>query len=55
MRSDREDLIMEVCLSLYRLKEAGIMVYLCWVPAHVGNEGAHKLAKKSTRQDGGGC
>ncbi len=41
---------MEVYLSLYRLKEAGIMVYFCWVPAHVGvsgNEVADKLAKKA--------
>ncbi len=49
-RSDREDLLMEVYLSLYRLKEAGIMVYFCWVPAHVGvsgNEVVDKLAKKA--------
>ncbi|KAI2647286.1 Ribonuclease H1 [Labeo rohita] len=49
-RSDREDLLMEIYLSLYRLKEAGIIVYFCWVPAHVGvsgNEVADKLAKKA--------
>ncbi len=27
---------MEVYLSLYRLKEAGMKVYFCWVTAHVG-------------------
>lgn len=49
-RSDRDDLLMEVYLSLYRLKEAGIVVYFCWVPAHIGvtgNEVADKLAKKA--------
>ncbi len=43
---------------LYRLKVEGIIVYFCWVPAHigiVGNETADKLAKKSIKGKLGGC
>jgi len=48
-KTDREDLLVEMYTLLYRLKVEGIIVYFCWVPAHigiVGNETADKLAKK---------
>ena len=48
LKSGREDLLMEVHQSLYRLFRIGIKVCFCWVPAHVGikgNEEADKTAK----------
>ncbi len=53
-KTDREDLLVEIYTSLYRLKVEGIIVYFCWVPAHigmVGNETAHKLAKKALKKN----
>ncbi len=57
-KTDREDLLVEMYTLLYRLKVEGIIVYFCWVPAHigiVGNETADKLAKKSITEKLGGC
>ncbi len=53
-KTDREDLLVEMYTLLYRLKVEGIIVYFCWVPAHigiVGNETADKLAKKALKKN----
>jgi len=45
---------MEIYFLLYRLKEAGIVEYFCWVPANPGvsaNEVADKRAKKKTKKN----
>ena len=50
--SSRQDLLLEIQLSLYRLRRTGISVKFCWVPAHVGIkgiEGADKIAKMATK------
>lgn len=46
--------MVEIYTLLYRLNIEGILVYFCWVPAHigiVGNEIADKLAKEALRKD----
>uniref|UniRef100_A0A8C1TCJ5 RNA-directed DNA polymerase from mobile element jockey n=1 Tax=Cyprinus carpio TaxID=7962 RepID=A0A8C1TCJ5_CYPCA len=53
-RTDREDLLVEIYTLLYRLKAEGIVVYFCWVPAHigiVGNEKADQLAKEALKKN----
>ncbi len=53
-KTDREDLLVEMYTLLYRLKVDGIIVYFCWVPAHigiVGNETADKIAKKTLKKN----
>lgn len=53
-KTDREDLLVEIYTLLYRLNIEGIIVYFCWVPAHigiVGNETADKLAKEALGKD----
>ena len=50
LKSSREDLLMEIHQSLYRLYSTRIKVSFCWVPAHVGIEGNEKadtVAKSS--------
>ena len=50
LKSSREDLLMEIHQSLYRLYRSDIKVCFCWVPAHVGiegNEEADTIAKSS--------
>ena len=37
--SARPDLVLEIQLSLYRLRNIGKRVEFCWVPAHVGVRG----------------
>lgn len=46
----REDLLLEVHLSLLRIQRAGLVVEFCWIPAHVGlmgNERVDKIAKSA--------
>ena len=53
-RTDREDLLVEIYTLLYRLKAEGIVVYFCWVPAHigiVGDEKADRLAKEALKKN----
>lgn len=52
-KTDREDLLVEIYTLLYRLNIEGIIVYFCWVPAHIGigNEIGDKLAKEALRKD----
>ena len=48
--SIREDLLIELFNSLFRLHRGGIDIQFCWVPAHEGvkgNEMADKLAKEA--------
>lgn len=54
MKSNREDLMLEIQQSLFRLQRLRIDVRFCWVPAHTGvqgNEGADNIAKKSTKMN----
>lgn len=48
--SSREDLIIEIKYLLLQLKNLGISIQFCWVPAHIGikgNEEADNIAKKN--------
>ena len=50
MKSNREDLILEIFQCLFRMQRLGIDVTFCWVPAHVGlegNETADRMAKRA--------
>ena len=50
--SNRQDLLLEIQLNLYRLHGTGISVRFCWVSANVGiegDEGADKTAKIATK------
>ena len=50
LKSTREDLVLEVHQSIYRLYRTGVDIRFCWVPAHVGlegNEEADKIAKSA--------
>jgi len=52
MKSNREDLMLEIQQSLFRLQRLRTDVRFCWVPAHVGikgNEGADKIAPKKNQ------
>lgn len=49
-KSCRNDILTEVFISLYRLKNEGILVRFVWVPAHVGiqgNEMVDQMAKEA--------
>ena len=52
--SSRQDLLLEIQLTLYRLHRTRISVKFCWVPAHVGikeNEGADQNCQNSNKNE----
>lgn len=47
-QTNRSDILIEIMIKFYSIKQMGILTRLMWVPAHVGiqaNEEADKLAK----------
>ena len=52
--SSRDDLILEIKYLLANIRNLGIIVQFCWVPAHIGikgNEMADKIAKKALEKE----
>lgn len=51
---NREDLVVEILQSLFRIQKMQLMVRFVWVPAHIGVEGnemADKVAKRALRNE----
>ena len=54
MKSCRQDLIIVIHNTLYRIHKRGLTVCFIWVPAHVGiegNEGVDIVAKQSLKSN----
>ena len=50
----RDDLILEIKYLLANIRNLGIVVQFCWVPAHIGikgNEMADTIAKKTLEKE----
>lgn len=54
MQTNRSDILIEIMITLYSIKQIGIITRFIWVPAHVGiqgNEEADKMAKDTLNMD----
>ncbi len=52
LETNRTDILTEIMIRLYSLRQVGIIIRFMWVPAHVGiqgNEEADKIAKESLK------
>ncbi len=53
-QSNRKFFLSEMMITLYSIKQIGIITLFVWVPAHVGiqgNEEVDKMAKESLNMD----
>jgi len=54
LETKRTDILTEIMIKLYSLRQVGIIIRFMWVPAHVGvqgNEEADKIAKESLKME----
>lgn len=54
MQTNRSGILIEIMITLYSIKQMGIITRFMWVPVHVGiqgNEEADKLAKDTLNMD----
>lgn len=45
----RQDIMLEIAQTVYRIKRVGVIVKFIWIPAHIGVDG-NELADKNAKE-----